>query len=911
MINITIDGKKLTADENQTILDAAEKSGILIPHICRDKFLPPIGRCKICIVKADNKFVTSCNTEVYDGMNIEVSSTELDDIRQANIRLMLESVEAKNLPDTMKSLLRGKPENFYKKSKRKIKNPFFSFDPNLCFLCGKCVSACANLQGRFVYNFKNKGENLSVTIGSGKSFEEAGCEFCGTCTDFCPAGAISNHNKSPNCDKKVETVCSYCGVGCRIELSSDGKKVYSKPIQQSDEYQPLCVKGRYGHTYVMHQDRLKEPQVRRYLLDGKNKTDVDINSDEMDFVKVSWDCALDIVSDKLLEIFKNETDALAFMSSAKCTNEENYLLQKFARQIFKTNNIDHCARLCHSSTVVGLLESIGSGAMTNSIDDIVKNAKTIFITGSNVTEQHPVFGVKIRRAVMNRKINLIVADPRFTDIAQFSDIYLNIRSGSDIHLINAVCKVILENNWQDDNFIKERCENFEEFKKHILQINLKEAAEKTNISLEQIYNVAEMVATQKPTAVIWAMGITQHIFGVDNVLALANLQLLTGNIGVSGGGLNPLRGQNNVQGACDMGALPDVFPGYQRINDRSAIEKFNNLWKFKNDAPLSHTPGLTVTEMIDNIGKSIKALYIMGENPAMTEPDINKVKEHLKKCNFLVIQDIFPTETSKYADVILPAATFAEKSGTFTNTERKIQMLSPLFAPLNNSKTDFEIITRLANILIKKMNLIPSGKFSSWNYDTYEDVMNEINKTTPVYEGASYFAIRNRAVFWPVNDKNPGGCEILHRESFSGGKGRFSPVTPQNSHETSDEKFPLILNTGRELYHWHGGELTRRVAELTELSGESVILINPEDAKKYHIPDNAHVKVTSKRGEIVALAFVTERVAGGTIFGNFHFPEGNVNYLTAKKLDPKAKIPQYKISAVSIEKLNKEATYDK
>lgn len=897
-----IDNIKVTAQDGKTILEVAEKFGIFIPHICYHRFLPAIGRCKVCIVKADGKFVTSCETKVYSGMNIEVSSEELDEIRQTNIRLMLESVDFHRLPERFKSLLKGGIESLPQKSMEKLENPFFSLDKSLCFLCGKCVSACSNLQGRFIYNFKNKGEDLTLIVGKEESFEKAGCEFCGTCTDFCPTGAISDKNKISANPQKTETVCSYCGVGCQIELSYDGRQIYSRPVQNAKEYQSLCVKGRYGHSYILHEDRLKNPMVRRYLIDGKNKFDA--KDRELDFVEVSWEKALEVVSEKLIDIFKSfGSNALAFMSSAKCTNEENYLLQKVARQIFKTNNIDHCARLCHSSTVAGLIESIGSGAMTNSMEDIVRNAKTIFIIGSNVTEQHPVFGVKIRRAVMNRKINLIVADPRFTDISQFSDVYLNIKIGSDIYLLNAICKIILENNWQDEDFIKNRCENYDEFRISILQTDLLEASQKTGIKFEDIYNTARLIATEKPTAVIWAMGVTQHIFGVDNVLAVANLQLLTGNVGVSGGGLNPLRGQNNVQGSCDMGALPDMFSGYQKVTDISTIDKFSKLWGFENDTHLSNITGLTVTEMIENLGKNIKTLYIMGENPAMTEPDINKVTENLKRCNFLVVQDIFPTETSKYADVILPASSFAEKSGTFTNTERRIQKLSPLFKPLYNSKTDFEIITKLANLLIKKMNCIPLGEFSSWDYKSYEDVMWEINKTTPIYEYVAYHKIKNKPLYWPVNSKNHDGSEILHKESFPLGKGKFHVVTPQNPHEMPDKEFPLILNTGRELYHWHGGELTRRVAELMKVSEEPIILIHPEDAKIHHLTNNSKVKVTSKRGEICAKVFLTERVAKGTIFGNFHFPQGNVNYLTAKRLDPKAKIPQYKISAVSIKKI--------
>lgn len=901
MINITIDGKQINVPENFTIFEACRKAKIEIPTICYDKYLPHIGRCKVCIVKADHKYVTSCNTKVYDGMNIVTNTKELKNIRNTNIQLMLEKVDFERLPENLKKFASS---NFKRLNttncQETVKNPFFSFDPNICFLCGKCVSACSNLQGRFIWNFRNKGVHLVLNIGIGESFEEAGCEFCGTCVDFCPTGAISHNKRMTNVLSKCETVCSYCGVGCKIELSFDGENIISKPVQNSKKYSSICVKGRYGNSYVLNSDRIKNPMVRRYLLEGKQKREI-VKEYENEFVEISWEKAFDIVSEKLITVYKSYGgDAISFMSSAKCTNEENYLLQKLARQIFKTNNIDHCARLCHSSTVVGLIETVGSGAMTNTMEDIVENAETIFIIGSNVTEQHPVFGVMIRRAVMERKINLIVADPRFIDIAEFSDIYLNIKSGNDIYLFNALCKIILENNWQDDTFIRERCENFDEFKRYILNFDIDEAIDKTGIDYNTLFKVANLIANKKPTAVIWAMGITQHIYGVDNVIAISNLQLLTGNVGIKGGGLNPLRGQNNVQGACDMGALPDVFPGYQKVIDKDVVNKFKDLWSFEDDRKLSDVPGYTVTEMIDNLDKNIKALYIMGENPAMTEPDINKVTEKLKMCEFIVLQDIFPTETSKFADVILPAATFAEKDGTFTNTERCIQRLSTLLKPLHNSKTDFDIITTLANLIIKKMHLKPSGIFSSWDYKTYQDVMKEINATTPIYEKVDYQKIQKNKICWPVNSKNPDGTPILHQKTFSRGKGRFFIIYPKPAHETTDENFPLILNTGREIYHWHGGELTRRVKELSKISDKPIVLIHPEDAIKYNVKDSSLVKIISKRGEIISRAFLTERIQKGTIFGNFHFCEGNVNKLTAKALDPKAKIPQYKISVVKI-----------
>lgn len=907
MIKITIDGADYRFKEKIKIIDACESVGIYIPKLCYDKRLKPIGRCKLCIVKVNDNIVTACETKIEDGMDIITNDIELRNFRKINFDLLVDNIDIERVNDISELSKLFKYFGFkssYSRCSREnriVSNPFFSYDENLCVQCGRCVSVCKELQGRFVWNFAYKGKNQKLTIGADESFEEALCEFCGTCVDFCPTGAIKNNILlDKNNTQSVETVCSYCGVGCKINLSVDGENVLVTPKQTDDKYNSLCVKGRYGHSYIFSKDRLKSPFVRKYLLkDGKK----DLKSE---FIEVDWDTALDIVSKRLVEIKRAfGGDSIGFFSSAKCTNEENYLLQKLARQIIGTNNVDHCARLCHSSTVVGLIQSVGSGAMTNTMDDIVENASTIFIIGSNVTEQHPVFGVKIRRAVMNRKINLIVADPRYIDIADFSDIYLPIKPGSDVALLNVLCKIIIKNGWEDKDYINERCENYEEVKKYILSINLDECIKVTGIDYESLYKVAKKVALEKPTALIWAMGITQHTHGVDNVLALSNLQLLTGNIGVSGGGLNPLRGQNNVQGACDMGCLPDVFNGYQRVMDEEVMKKFENFWKMDGDFKLSKVVGKTVTEMVYSLNdKSIRALYIMGENPVMTEPDVNRVVESLKNADFLVVQDIFPTETSKFADVILPASSFAEKEGTFTNTERKINLIKPVIKPLYNSKPDLFILAELANRLIKMLSLKPMGVYAKWDYKSAKDVLDEINATTPIYGYAKYERLLNgEDLYWPVYKETGNGTPILHQKKFSRVKGKFHKVLNKPPKERPDEEFPFVLNTGRELYHWHGGELTRRVKELINVCSEPIVMLNTNDAKSFGIKDGELIRVVSRRGEIIGRAFVTERLKSGELFGNFHFPDGNVNKLTIKALDSVAKIPEYKVCAVKIERV--------
>ncbi|HCW93179.1 MAG TPA: formate dehydrogenase subunit alpha [Flexistipes sinusarabici] len=906
MINIHINGKETAVKSGKTILRVLQDNDIHVPTLCFHKYLSPIGRCKVCIVKVDNRFVTACDTPVEDNMEIITDSADVEKLRKVNIELMLSNIDTTKVPEKAEIHdLCCSFRNTIPKDRQIKENPFFRYDASLCVLCGRCVAACSEIQGRFIWDYASKGSDLHLIAGMNETFEDAHCEFCGTCVDFCPTGAIADKTTIDSETNRVTTVCGYCGVGCKVELSTDGKQIVAVPSDEGDKYSSLCVKGRYANGFVLSKERLQKPLVRRYLLPGKEK-----NSDDEDmstFVETEWGEALDIVAGNLIRIEKTYgSDALGFLSSAKCTNEENYLMQKLARQIFKTNNVDHCARLCHSSTVAGLIQAIGSGAMTNTMDDILEYASTIFIIGSNVTEQHPVFGVGIRRAVMKRGVNLVVAEPRFTDIAEFSDIYLGINGGSDISLLNGLCRIILENGWEDKEFIKNRCENFNQFREHILSVDMSDVIEKTGLKFEELYKTAEKIACSKPAAVIWAMGITQHTCGVDNVLALANLQMLTGNLGIKGGGLNPLRGQNNVQGACDMGALPNVFNGYQNVTDPEKLGLFQKKWAFADDKPLNGTPGLTVTEMIERGGAGeIKALYIMGENPVMTDPDVNKVIECLKKTEFVVLQDIFPSETSKYADVILPAASFAEKEGTFTNTERKIQKLTPLFPPIHESKTDFKILTQLARKLIEKKGCNKLGKFSGWEYKSAKDVMEEINEVTPLYAGVLNERLENgEGLFWPVKDKKDAGTPVLHEKTFTRGKGKFHPVNYAPPNELPDSEYPFLLNTGREIFHWHGGELTRRIKEIMSAAGEAVVLINSNDAADIGIEDNAEVEVSSRRGVIKAKAFLTDRVGKKTIFGNFHFVEGNVNKLTVKALDPAAKIPEYKVCAVKIRPLN-------
>jgi formate dehydrogenase alpha subunit len=667
----------------------------------------------------------------------------------------------------------------------------------------------------------------------------------------------------------------------------------------------LCVKGRYGMDFLHHPERLTAPRVRRYLLEGRPKPAARDTS-EWNWVEASWEQALGLVAQKFHDILQSSgPDTLGVLSSAKCTNEENYLIQKFARQVLRTNNVDHCARLCHSSTVAGLALAFGSGAMSNSLTDVAHQSAAMLVIGSNTTEQHPVFGTMIRQAVQQRGLKLVVADPRRIDLVDFAMLHMRQRPGSDIGLINGLMHIIVERGWHDREFIAARCENFEAFAASLAEFTPERVERLTGVPQVQLEQAAVLLATHKPMAVVWAMGITQHTCGVLNVLALANLQMLLGNMGIAGGGVNPLRGQNNVQGACDMGALPNVLPGYQFITDPHAQDTFTTAWRLGTDFSLPSLLGLTVTEMIDNAGGGeLRGLYIVGEDPALTEPDLNHTRAALERAEFIVLQEIFPSATSEYADVLLPGAAFAEKEGTFTNTERRVQLVRKAIEAPGMARADWEIVAHLAQRIVRLQDLEPTGALAGWKYSAPSEVMTEIATLTPSYCGVSHERLeRGETLQWPVLDRQHSGTPILHTKQFTRGKGRFHVTAYLPPAEVPDADYPLLLTTGRVLYHWHGGELSRRSQQLLQLCPEPIVEISPDDAARAQIKSGDLVRIASRRGAWQATASVGDRTAQGVVFGNFHFPaDQNANSATSRALDPTAKIPEYKVCAVRIER---------
>ncbi|EHZ2845367.1 formate dehydrogenase subunit alpha [Vibrio vulnificus] len=768
---------------------------------------------------------------------------------------------------------------------------FIVFDANRCISCGQCIQACREQSVQGVLSFMNLEKGRPVVRpdcrpnfgGQGVMMGDSRCVQCGACVQACPVGAMTDgRDRSQGREtllKKVDTICTYCGVGCKLTMHADeaaNQIRYVEGAHSPVNEGMLCVKGRYGFDFVASEERLTTPLIRK---DGWLQP-------------ASWQEAIRLIADKFSTIKQDFGGrALAGFSSAKTTNEDNYAFQKFMRRELGTNNVDHCARLCHASTVTGLEASLGSGAMTNDIPSI-KHSDVIFIIGSDTSAAHPVIASHIKQAVRHHGARLIVADPKRIGMADHAELYLAHRPGTDVMLINGVMQQIIKNGWYDMEYIEERVDGFDTMLQEVMSpaYSLDKVELVTGVKADDIFAMARMIGTAKRTAVYYSMGITQHTTGHDNVRSIANLQLLCGNIGIEGGGINPLRGQSNVQGACDMGALPNNYPGYQKVYNPLVREKFVIEW----DAPhLSAEPGLTLTEIIDGAcRRDVRALYVMGENPVLSDPNQAHVIEGLEALDFLVVQDIFLTETAQYADVVLPSCSFAEKSGHFTNTERRVQRISPAVNPPGEAKEDWRIVQEIANAM-----------GSDWHYRSVADITNEITRVTPQYAGLKWENITPEGLQWPSNKNNPAGTRIMHQTQFTRGKGQMEAIPFRYAAELPDEEYPLVLTTGRVLEQFHTGTMTRKTQGLNNLAGPRA-MISVQDAEALGIGNGDMLKVSTRRGEIEIAAFVTKRMQAGVVFIPFHFVESPVNRLTTTATDPHAKIPEFKVAAVRIEKLH-------
>ncbi len=707
-------------------------------------------------------------------------------------------------------------------------------------------------------------------------------------------------------DRIVTTTCPYCGVGCNLQLHVKDEHIFkvTSPFDSPVNHGNLCVKGRFGYDYVYHPKRVATPMVRRYLLDGRPLT-VDrsqfplsstVNGPSLfDWVATDWDTALNIVADNLTKIYKRDgSDAMAVYACAKATNEDNYLLQKMYRAIFRTNNVDHCTRLCHAGSVVALQQATGSSAMSNTASQVIQN-DVFIVTGSNTSENHPIIALQMKEAVRQHGAKMIVIDPRRIELVDFAELWLPLKPGTNVPLFTAMAYVIVEENLVNHDFIADRTEGYTEFLATLEDFTPEYAEGITGVPAEDIRKAARLYANADKAAIYWGMGISQLSHGTASALALINLAFLTGHIGREGTGLNPLRGQNNVQGASDMGCMPFHYPGYMRVDNPDNRAKWEKAWNIE-EGGLNLKLGLTTTEILSHAHEGgIRALYIMGENPMMSEPNLNETRKHMEQLEFLVSQDIFMNESAAFADVFLPATPFAEKDGTFSNTDRRVQRVRAAHAPRGQARVDWQIICDLALRLESKLG----AASAYWKYSNPEEILREMGSVNSDYAGITYDRIDKLGLIYPVPSMDHPGTPTLFTESFPRGRGKFHPLEYIPVMEEADDEYPFILTTGRVLEHWHGGSMTRN-SVLNEAYPEARVEMHPADAEIHGIRNGDAVKVQSRRGEVILRATVTEKTSVGVVFIPFHFAEAAANLLTNDVLDPQAKIPEFKACAVQV-----------
>ncbi|MCK5586977.1 formate dehydrogenase subunit alpha, partial [Candidatus Bipolaricaulota bacterium] len=759
-VAFAIDGRRVEAKAGENVLAVARRNGFDVPGLCYHPRLTPTGGCRLCLVKIEGRpgTTTACTLQASDGLAITTFDDELETDRRSLIELLLaehncdclvcESTGHCELQDLayrygLDKRTRSHASPVQDLPEEDASSPVLVYDPSKCILCERCVKACDEIQGKEILSYAYRGLSTVVTAGP-HDWAASDCDGCGECIQLCPTGAIREKlDIQPPRRwemRPVQTTCSYCGVGCQLDLwVHHGRIVNVTGSDAVPNFGSTCVKGRFGHTYVQATDRLTRPLIKR---DGE-------------FVEATWDEALDEVAKRLTVIkSKHGPDAIAGLSSATCTNEENYVFQKFMRACIGTNNVDHCARLCHASTVVGLAAAFGSGAMTNSIEEI-EFADCILVTGSNTTETHPIIANLIKRAVRCYGAKLIVVDPRRIDLVRHASLWLRQRNGTDVAWINGLMHVILKEGLHDEAFIADRTENFDVFREVVDAYPPERAAEISGVPVDKLVEAAHTFGSAGSAAIVYSMGITQHTHGTDNVLSLANLAMLTGNVGKASSGVNPLRGQNNVQGACDLGALPNVCPGYQAVTAPETQARFEEAWGRK----ISPSVGLTIVEMMHAAHEGrLKGMVIMGENPMVSDPNLNHVEGALKALDFLVVQDVFLTETAQLADVVLPAASFAETDGTFTNTERRILLVNKAIDPPGEARQDWEIIGDLATRMGYPMS-----------YANADEIMDEIAEVTPIYGGISHRRLREGELQWPCPSTDHPGTKFLHEGRFSRG----------------------------------------------------------------------------------------------------------------------------------------------
>jgi formate dehydrogenase major subunit len=929
MIELTIDGVKVEVSEGTTIWEAARAQGIEIPALCHDPRLEPVGVCRMCAVDVGARVLAaSCVRACEPGMEVKTATPAVESHRKMLTELLMSDQPAP-ADDPKQSSVGGNAlfalaERYDARGERfpsaggrprDASSPVIAVDHQACILCDRCIRACDDIQNNEVIGRSGKGYEARIAFDLDVPMGESTCVSCGECVAVCPTGALVDKPIAmplrPAAQlESVDSVCPYCGVGCALTYHIDAERnqiVFAEGRESPGNQQRLCVKGRYGWDYAQHEQRLTVPLIRRDDAypkgplsgdvrgehDGRRKPGglVDYREVLPSFREASWDEALDLVASRLSAIRdEHGPDALAGFGSAKCSNEEAYLFQKLVRAGWGTNNVDHCTRLCHASSVTALLEGIGSGAVTTTYGDIA-NAEVALIAGSNTTANHPVAASFFKEA-HKAGTRLIVVDPRRCDIADHADHYCRIKPGTDVAFYNAVMNVIIEEDLVDRDYVERHTENFDAVREMVARYTPAQAAKICGVDPALIRQVAIEFGRASSAIIFWGMGISQHVYGTNNSRCLIALALMTGNVGKSGAGLHPLRGQNNVQGASDAGLIPMVYPDYQSVDDPAIREKFERAW----GRPLSPSCGLTVVEITARaVEGGMKGMYVMGENPFLSDPNVNKVRVALSNLEFLVVQDIFLTETAEFADVILPASAYLEKLGTYTNTDRRVQIGRPALKMPGEARLDWEILCDVSTRMGYPMH-----------YDSPQEIFAEFASLTNSYTKLTYDNLGPTGKLSPNPDpEHDDGPVVLFGDGFptANGKARFAPAAWEAAPELPDEEYPLVLNTGRVLEHWHTGSMTRRTKALDAIEPEAFVAIHPDDAAKLDVAEGQRVRVTSPRGSVTLRARVTLRECPGAVFIPFHFREAAANLLTLDELDPDGKIPEFKFCAVRVEKL--------
>jgi len=893
--SLMIDGRELAARHGQTILQVALANGIDIPRLCYDERLEPAGACRLCLVEIEGQvgLHTSCTRLAEPGMIVRTESEAVVRSRKATLELLLSehNVSCTTCDTDGDCLLQDYAYRYQAREHRfsvlpssqaaetyTVGHKGIVYDPSKCVRCQRCVRICAEVEMAEALTLKGRALGVQVSTAFDLPLNDTTCEICGLCVSTCPTGALwERAAKGQGRAKeltKVRTTCTYCGVGCQIDLNVNPKtnrivRVTSEPGCVVNDGN-TCVKGRFGFQFVHSPERLTRPLIRK---DGA-------------FRDASWGEALAFAGKRLAEIRdRHGPDGIAFLSSCRCTNEENYLMQKLARTAGRTNNVDQCATTCHAPTVAGLASAFGSGAMTNSIGEI-KDVDTIFIIGSNPTEAHPIIGMEMKKA-LRRGAKLVVCDPRTTWMARRADVHIQHIPGTDNFLINAMMDYIIERGWYDQAFVESRCEDFEAFRENLKEYSIEGAARVCGVEAGTIRRAAEMYAKGDPSAIFYTLGITEHTCGTENVQNLANLAMLCGQIGKPSSGVNPLRGQNNVQGGCDMGAIHSVLPGYQRAADPTVRQKFAKAWGVE----IPSNVGGRITDFIEKAGEGVlKAMYVLGEDPVLSEPNQAKVIESLENLEFLLVQEIFMSETAKLADVVLPATCFAEKDGTFTNSERRVQRVRKAVDPPGQARADWQIICDVSTAMGYPMR-----------YECASDVFEEMASLTPSYGGISYERIEKVGLQWPCPTRDHPGTTFLHEGRFTRGKGLMHVIKYRPPAEVPDEEYPFVLSTGRTLYNYNVGNMTRKNLAIAQKQNENFVEIHPNDAERLGIGNGGNARVTTRRGSLVVRTHVSDTVRPGALWMPFHFVETATNRLTNDAFDNITRTAEYKCCAAKVE----------